>query len=224
MSLYGRTDSATDITKAERTVVQDSLNDGSVGDPDGVSEKQVLFIDETEAQLAQNIARGLNSPGYWSYFEYTDSSGQTRHKAEYLMALADADTNANETQSDDQYAADVAATISFASINWTAPDVNGDFVVGDGVQIQATVAATVSGGGTVLYEWQRRSPSSGRWTRITATLDDASYVGFNTNVLTIQPGLWASDATADGYEYRVKLNSDNGADEVFSTLLTLTEA
>jgi hypothetical protein len=224
MSLYGRTDSAGDITKAERTVVQDSLNDATVGVPDGVSEKQVLFIDETEAQLAENIARGLNSPGYWAYFEYTDVSGETRHKADLLVALADADINANETQADDQYAADVSATITFTSIAWTVPDANGDFVVGDAAPNAADVVATVDGGGTVLYEWQRRSPASGRWTRITATLDGAAYVGFNTPQLTIQPSLWATDNSADGYEYRVKLNSDNGATEVFSTVLTLTEA
>jgi len=224
MSLYGRTDSAGDITKAERTVVQDSLNDATVGVPDGVSEKQVLFIDETEAQLAENIARGLNSPGYWAYFEYTDVSGETRHKADLLVALADADINANETQADDQYAADVSATITFTSIAWTVPDANGDFVVGDAVANAADVVATVDGGGNVLYEWQRRSPSSGRWTRITATLDGGAYLGFNTPQLTIQPSLWAADNSADGYEYRVKLNSDNGATEVFSTVLTLTEA
>ena len=100
MSLYGRTDSNANKTKAGRGVSASS------------QAKQILFIDDTEAALAENKARGLNAPGWWSYFTYTDSEGHTRHKAEMLVTIAGPDLNANETQADDAAAADVSVTIS----------------------------------------------------------------------------------------------------------------
>ena len=65
MSLYGKTDSAANVTKAGRGVSPSS------------QAKQILFIDDTEAALAENKARGLNAPGWWSYFTYTDGAGNT---------------------------------------------------------------------------------------------------------------------------------------------------
>ena len=100
MSLYGRTDSNANKTKAGRGVSPSS------------QAKQILFIDDTEAALAENKARGLNAPGWWSYFTYTDSEGHTRHKAEMLVTIAGPDTNANETQADDAAAADVSVVIT----------------------------------------------------------------------------------------------------------------
>tara|TARA_X000001036_G_scaffold396653_1_gene398350 strand:+ start:474 stop:764 length:291 start_codon:yes stop_codon:yes gene_type:complete len=94
MSLYGRTDSNANLTKAGRGIAASSQS------------KTVVFVDETEASLSVNKARGINGPGWWSYFTYTDAGGATRHKAELLVTLANADINANETQADDAIAAD----------------------------------------------------------------------------------------------------------------------
>ena len=94
MSLYGRTDSNTNVTKARRGIAVTS------------QDKQVIFVDETEASLDENRQRGIHGPGWWSYYTFTDCEGNTRHKAEMLVSLADADTNAHETQADDTVAAD----------------------------------------------------------------------------------------------------------------------
>ena len=80
-----------------------------------VTAKTTLYIDETEAALEANKERGLNAPGWWSYFTYTDGSGATRHKAEQLVFVAGGDTNSNETQADDATAADVAVTITIGT-------------------------------------------------------------------------------------------------------------
>ncbi|MFZ9728184.1 MAG: hypothetical protein ACO3CD_04150, partial [Candidatus Nanopelagicaceae bacterium] len=88
MSLYGRTDSNTDLDK-----VFDANALGNV-----LPQADIYFVDNTEAALAENKARGINAPGYWSYYTYTDGAGNTRHKAELLVAIANPDTNANETQ------------------------------------------------------------------------------------------------------------------------------
>tara|TARA_B100002019_G_scaffold163357_1_gene140918 strand:+ start:7261 stop:7551 length:291 start_codon:yes stop_codon:yes gene_type:complete len=94
MSLYGRTDSNANLAKA------------GIGIAASSQAKTVVFVDETEASLAANKARGINGPGWWSYFTYTDAGGATRHKAELLVTLANADINANETQDDDAIAQD----------------------------------------------------------------------------------------------------------------------
>ncbi len=103
MSLYGRTDSNANKSKVESTISASS------------QAKTIVFVDETEAQLSENRQRGIDGPGWWSYFTYTDSDGNTRHKSEKLMAMANADANANETQSDDTIAADVASAITISS-------------------------------------------------------------------------------------------------------------
>ena len=78
MSLYGRTDSNANVTKT------------SIGIAASSQAKTVVFVDETEAALEANKERGLNAPGWWSYFTYTDADGKTRHKAEHLVTLANA--------------------------------------------------------------------------------------------------------------------------------------
>jgi len=192
MSLYGRTDSNANKTKA------------GVGIAASAQAKTVLYIDETEAALEANKERGLNAPGWWSYFTYTDSSGATRHKAEQLVFVAGGDTNANETQADDAQAADVAVLIT---IN-TQP---ADTAVAVGAALQLTLAAiaTPPGDASVLtYQWQKKSGN--RWANVSGatgtTFDVASY------------------AATDAGSYRVKINSSNGAKEVISATAVVTTA
>ena len=192
MSLYGRTDSNANKTKA------------GVGIAASAQAKTVLYIDETEAALEANKERGLNAPGWWSYFTYTDSSGATRHKAEQLVFVAGGDTNANETQADDAQAADVAVLIT---IN-TQP---ADTAVAVGAALQLTLAAiaTPPGDASVLtYQWQKKSGN--RWANVSGatgtTFDVASY------------------AATDAGSYRVKINSSTGAKEVISATAVVTTA
>jgi len=190
MSLYGRTDSNANKTKA------------GVGIAASSQAKTTIYIDETEAALAENKARGLNAPGWWSYFTYTDSSGATRHKAEQLVFVAGGDTNANETQADDAQAADVSVQIDIQ----TQP---ADTAVAVGAALQLVLAATATppGDASVLtYQWQKKSGK--RWNNVSGatntTFDVASY------------------ATTDAGSYRVKINSTNGATEKISATAVVT--
>ena len=192
MSLYGRTDSNANKTKA------------GVGIAASAQAKTVLYIDETEAALEANKERGLNAPGWWSYFTYTDSSGATRHKAEQLVFIAGGDTNANETQADDAQAADVAVLIDIQ----TQP---ADTAVAVGAALQLVLAATATppGDASVLtYQWQKKSGN--RWTNVSGatatTFDIATY------------------AATDAGSYRVKINSSTGAKEVISATAVVTTA
>ena len=191
MSLYGRTDSNANKTKAGRGVSASS------------QAKQILFIDDTEAALAENKARGLNAPGWWSYFTYTDSEGHTRHKAEHLVTIAGPDLNANETQADDAAAADVSVLIT---INTQPASVA--VTVGQPLSLAVAAIATPPGDASPLqYQWQKKSGR--RWVNIGAnqpTYDVAVY------------------ADTDAGDYRVKLTSTNGAKEVISDTATVTTA
>ena len=192
MSLYGRTDSNANKTKA------------GVGIAASAQAKTVIYIDETEAALEANKERGLNAPGWWSYFSYTDSSGATRHKAEQLVFIAGGDTNANETQADDAQAADVAVVIDIQ----TQP---ADTAVAVGAALQLVLAATATppGDASVLtYQWQKKSGN--RWANVSGatgtTFDIATY------------------AATDAGSYRVKINSSTGAKEVISATAVVTTA
>ena len=100
MSLYGKDDSNANKTKAGIGVAASSQT------------KTIVYIDETEAALAQNKNRGLNAPGWWSYFTYNDSAGNPRHKAEQLIFIANGEANSGETQADDTLAGDFLSTVT----------------------------------------------------------------------------------------------------------------
>jgi hypothetical protein len=201
MSLYGRTDSNANKTQAGL----------ARGNGAGSATETVVFVDETEAALSENKERGINGPGWWAYRTYTDAAGKTRHKAEMLAFISNPDTNANETQTDDTIAADVASAITIsaqpAAVTGAADPFTGTFAV------TATADA-----GSVTYQWQRQTASGTRWTNVT---DAGVFSGATTATLTLTG---AAKADYDGYKFRVKLNSTAGAEEVISNSASITYA
>ncbi len=193
MSLYGRTDSAANVTKGGRGIAASS------------QAKTTVFVDETEAQLNETKSRGITGPGWWSYFTYTDSSGATRHKAEQLIFIANPD--GTETLEDDTIAADVASavTITVQPANSTSSTEAGSF----------TLTTTTTGTpGALAYVWQRQTAGGKRWTNITAALDTGiTYADFTTATLAYSA---YGDDSLDGYKYRVKITSAGGTEEVIS--------
>ena len=112
MSLYGKDDSNANKTKA------------GIGVSGSSQTKTIVFIDDTEAQLAENKARGVGSPGWYSFFTYTDMHGHTRYKSEQLVSITDPEANASETQSDDTIGADITSVITpgtVANVSTFAP-------------------------------------------------------------------------------------------------------
>ena len=195
MSLYGRTDSNANKTKA------------GVGIATSSQTKTVVYVDETEAQLNETKSRGITGPGWWSYFTYTDHSGATRHKAEQLIFVAGGDTNANETQADDTIASDAASavTISAQPANSTSSSGAGTFTL---------TTATTGTPGALAYVWQRQTATGKRWVNIAADTDTGiTYADFTTATLAYSA---LGGATLDGYKYRVKITSAGGTEEVIS--------
>ena len=194
MSLYGADDSNANKTKA------------GIGIGASSQAKTVVFIDDTEAQLKSNKDRGLNAPGWWAYFTYTDSHGKTRHKAEQLVYIAKPEANASETQSDDTIGADVLETITI-----TAQPANSTSSSGAGT---FAVTATRDQSGTLAYVWQRQTATGNRWTNIAANTDTGiTYADFTTATLAYSS---LGGDTLDGYKYRVKVTTSKGATEVIS--------
>jgi hypothetical protein len=253
--------------------------------------RKTVFIDEVEATLAENKERGLTSPGWWEYMTYTDSEGNTRHKAQQLVSFKYAP--ANTADLDDKVAADVASaiTISGQPANATAYTPAGSItaytnsaattLVGEADEVYvltglagaiagtgsaftvtrtaggaiASVAITAVGTafaaaetitilgstiggvdvtdnlvitvttvgtaaatfsvtaaastGSLVYQWQRRTSTSGKWTNVSGATSSSL-------------ALTALTTTSNGYQYRVKLTSSAGAEEVISNAVTLT--
>lgn len=161
---------------------------------------QMIFVDATEAGTAANKTRGLTNAGWWLYNEYTDANGDTRHKAECVVAMSVSAVDAGD-QADDRYAADVANTITISAQPTGQTTVSGAATF--------TVAAAVTNAGTVTYQWQRKAADATRWANVS---------GETTDTLVLA----AQTADEDGDMYRVKMNSDNGAPEVTSDAATLT--
>ncbi len=78
----------------------------------------------------------------------------------------------------------------------------------------ATAAATFSvtaaaSTGSLIYQWQRRTSSTAKWTNLSgATSSSLALTGLTT--------------ASNGYQYRVKLTSSAGSEEVVSNAATLT--
>ncbi len=193
MSLYGRTDSNANKAKANIGVATDSQT------------KTILYIDETEAQLAQNKNRGLNAPGWWSYFTYNDSAGNTRYKAEQMVFIAGGEANADETQADDAIASDSAGAITIGTQPANAS------VAATNTQA-FTVAATKTGAGSLTYQWQVSTDGGATFANVTT----------GTNGTTATYTTAATAAGDNGNQYRVKVNTTGGAPEVVSNAATLT--
>ena len=193
MSLYGRTDSNANKTKA------------GVGIAASSQAKTTVFVDETEAQLNETRSRGITGPGWWSYFTYTDSSGATRHKAEQLIVVANPD--GTETQADDTIAADVASAVTI-----TVQPAASTSSSGAGTY---TLTTTTTGTpGALAYQWQRQTATGKRWVNIAAGTDTGiTYADFTT--ATLAYSALAAD-TLDGTKFRVKVTSAGGTEEVMS--------
>ena len=99
MPLWGKTDTAGDRPKWYTTL----QNMDTAG-------RQIIFVDNTEASLDVNRARGFNAPGWWAYYTVEQSDGTLRYRGqELLVAISQTAADAGD-QADDAVAADAAPT------------------------------------------------------------------------------------------------------------------
>lgn len=188
MALWGKVDNEASKPK----YLSDELrNTQTVSDKDAT-----LGVDVSEATTAGNIAKGIKTPGWTEYRTYTDNHGNTRHKAEVLVAFG-----GNFTSGDnDTIPPNPVITI-------VTPPV--DTTVADGTDADFTLTATATRGAVVSYQWQVSTDLGSTWTAIT---------GATAPILTIE-SLDAEYVT--GNQFRV-IVSAVGATSVTSDAVTLT--
>jgi len=186
MALWGKTD--TDAAKPK--YLSDTLrNDQQVSDLDST-----VGVSVTEAQAAANIAKGIKTPGWTLYRTYTDAQGNTRNKAEVLVAMNQFATDGSDN---DNLAPEI--TISGQPSNTSVVEpATGSF----------SVTATRTGTGSLTYQWQKQEGGAGAWSNITGATS-ATYTTGATS--------YAAD---NGDKYRV-IVSLNGAESVTSSAVTL---
>ena len=76
-----------------------------------VTPSDVYFVDVTEAGIPANKAKGLGTAGWNKYSTYTAASGETRHRAEVLVAMRQTAVEAGDVGvdgTDDAVVADTA--------------------------------------------------------------------------------------------------------------------
>ena len=170
----------------------------------------LVFVDTTEAALAENKSRGITGPGWWLYRTYTTHNGDTKYKSECLAVVsAAAGTSGDDT--DDTVVADVASAVTISSqpANSTSSSGAGTFAVS---------TSTTGTPGTLTYKWQRQTANATtRWVDIVGGAGglDTGITYSNFTTATLAYASLASDAL-DGYKYRVKINSAGGTEEIIS--------
>lgn len=200
MPLWGKTDSAGDTPKWATTL----QNMDTAG-------RQIIFVDNTEASLAVNRARGFNAPGWWAYYTVEQSDGTKRYRGQELLVAISQTAVAAGDQSDDAVAADSAPT----PITISAQPAN---VTEAATPFTGTFGVTAAGQATLQYQWQRQTPTGTTWTNIT---NGGVFSGATTATLTLTA---AAKATYDGYKFRVRIASTGGAVTVISDSASLTYA
>ena len=167
---------------------------------------ELIFADATEGSLAESKSRGISNPGWWVYRSYTDHAGNTRHKAECVAALTVASGTSGD-MADDTIAADVASAV-------TITGQPGNSTSSSGAGTFAVTTSTTGTPGALAYVWQRQKSGTKRWVNVSASLDTGiTYADFTTATLAYS-GL--GGATLNGYNYRVKITSANGTEEVIT--------
>ena len=159
------------------------------------STTSIVGVSQAEAQLSENKARGISSPGWWAYRTYTDAAGSTRHKSELITSYKDGTAFSGDF-TDDTIAGDITSTIT---IDTQPANQN---TSGGGATF--TVAASSTGAGASLtYQWQRLDVTGGEWTDV-------------SGATSANLALTGETANETGDKFRVKVNNSIGGVEVIT--------
>lgn len=157
------------------------------------------FVSREEALLETNKAKGITGAGWWLIKEYKDSGGQSRYKAECLIAMSVANATSGDA-ADDAVVADVNVTITIS-----AQPANQNTASG-----AATFGVTASASsGTLTYQWQKAPAGSNRFANVAGA----------TSATIVLSGQTSGNT---GDKYRVVITTTSGAVKVNSDSATLT--
>ena len=140
-------------------------------------------VSVAEAQLANNRAAGIKTPGWNTTLTYTDSDGNTRNKTEVLVAFGGDITG---DAADDAVVADRTITIS------VQPAASSVF---EGATAAFAVTASVAPTTALTYQWQKQEAGA----KTQSNIVDATADSYTTGALTI--------ADDNGDKYRVQIGA-----------------
>jgi hypothetical protein len=143
----------------------------------GPVNSEIVFVSAEEAAISSNRLKGLKTPGWNRYREWSNNAGEPRYAVDVLVAMTVANATSGDA-SDDTIVGDAVYAIGTqpVAVSVTAPAV-ASFTV---------VAPTPS-----AYQWQLRTPAGSGYTNITnggvytnattATLNISNSTGLNGN-------------------------------------------
>jgi len=154
----------------------------------------VFLVTKEEAQTPENRAKGIKGPGWYNYLTYTAADSSVRNKVEKLIAFESevTETSSNYVTTNDPL---VSGLITIgtqpSSVAGASTPYTGTFAV----------AATITGNGTIGYQWQVSTDGGTTYTNVT---NAGVYSGATTNTLTLTA---AAKATYNNYKYRAVLSA-----------------
>ncbi len=192
----GSTNATLAANKVQRRTAPKALADFLLSNGTSTaSTTSIVGVSQAEAQLSENKARGISSPGWWAYRTYTDAVGSTRHKSELITSYKDGTAFSGDF-TDDTIAGDITSTIT---IDTQPANQN---TSGGGATF--TVAASSTGSGASLtYQWQRLDVTGGEWTDV-------------SGATSANLALTGETASETGDKFRVKVNNSIGGVEVIT--------
>ena len=161
----------------------------------------MYYVDQVEAGLATNHARGINGAGWWKIVETQDSDGNVRFRTELIIAMNEPAATTGDS-ADDAIVADITATITIGTQPTAQTTVSGAATF--------TAAATVAPSGSVTYQWQKAlAASPAKYANVSAATSASLVLSGQTSANT-------------GDKYRVIVASTTGAQRVTSNAVVLT--
>lgn len=162
---------------------------------------KIVFVDQTEALVQANRAKGIRIPGWTKYEEFVDAQGTTKYKVENLVAMTVSAATAGDTATDDTIVGDAAFAIGTQPSNVT-------------VTAPAAASFTVVASGATSYQWQVRLAAGGQYTNIT---NGGVYTTATTATLNI-----SNSTGLGGNKYRCQVFNSTAQAGATSTAATLT--
>lgn len=194
MALWGKTDTANDKPKYLSTA----------------DKAATVGVDVAEATTAANIAKGINKPGWVKYTTYTDGQGNTRHKAETLVAFS------SITGDNDAIDPDPVITINVKPNNASA-------TLGAEETVTFSVSASTNRDPVPLtYAWEFSEDGGATW----ENTQPGWATGFDSATMTIPNAdvdLGGGAGDLNGYIFRCVVSAA-GATPVTSDVAFLTVA
>lgn len=160
----------------------------------------IIFVDTTEAQLAQNRAKGIKTPGWNKYSESVDNAGSPRYRVEPLVVMGTTFAVSGDN-GDDAIVSDSTFVIQTQPLNST-------------VAAPAVASFTVVASGATSYQWQLRPAAGGQYTNIT---NGGVYTTATTATLNI-----SNSTGLNGNRYRCQVFNTTAGAAATSTAATLT--